>query len=279
MKYQLTQALLTVSLVAATGFAQAALIPSGSYYTDVIGGGLGTATQPSPWGYNDDGSYPGSILFNFATPLNFFGHSYTSFYLNNNGNISFGHNVSSFTPSPLNTTTAAPMIAPYWADLDTRPGAPANVYLRQDVANQTVVTWDQVGYYSGRTDKRVSFQLVVRGSDYVVPTDEGQIGFFFKTMGWETGDASGGSGGFGGVEATVGFGDGLAAVNDGEFLLPGSQNAGISAIVQNNHYWFNLSDTGAPQVSGVPEPASLALLGLGLAGLGFVRRKPAKPAK
>ena len=47
-------------------------------------------------------------------------------------------------------------------------------------------------------------------------------------MQWETGDASGGSGGFGGSPAAVGFGDGLS----NGFVLEGSTENGISRIVR-----------------------------------------------
>ena len=105
------------------------------------------------------------------------------------------------------------MIAPFFADVDTRGELSGVVHLNQVVSNQTVVTWDHVGYF-GAHDLLNTFQLIVRGPDYAVPVGEGQIGFYWNTMGWETGDASGGSGGFGGTPAAVGFGDGQ---NDGSF--------------------------------------------------------------
>ncbi|MGZ6290865.1 MAG: hypothetical protein ACXWMK_01585 [Syntrophales bacterium] len=59
-------------------------------------------------------------------------------------------------------------------------------------------------------------------------------------MQWETGDASGGSGGFGGTPAAVGFGDGLTNVQ----ILEGSIQNGVSGIVNNEKLWFNLTSGG-----------------------------------
>ncbi len=207
----------------------------GGYYTEDLGG------QPIGYFGNDDGFF-GEYSLGFA--LNYFGATRTSFWLNNNGNISFDRGFSNYTPDPLNTTTVAPSIAPYWADVDTRPFNGGAVYFNTSTPNQIVITWDRVGYYDQNTDKLASFQLVLRGDNYSIPTGEGQIGFFYKEVQWETGDASGGSGGFGGVPATVGFGDGLSSINPGEVSLPGSQQNGISGLVAGQAFWFNLSDSG-----------------------------------
>jgi hypothetical protein len=260
--------------------AHAVPIPSGSFYTDVVGGGIGdvvvttgggaSANVGDPSGRNDDG-FRGPIPLGFT--LDYFGTSYTDFWANNNGNISFGSGVSSFTPNPLDTTTSAPMIAPYWADVDTRGTDSGVMHFRNfSGQEQIAVTWPGVGYFSANDDLLAYFQLILRGPNFSVPSDEGQIGFFYKTVDWETGDASGGSGGFGGTEATVGFGDGLSDINSGEISLAGSQQAGISDEVENEHFWFNLSESGVPEQT-VPTPGTMALLTLGLIALAGLRRK------
>jgi hypothetical protein len=272
-----------------TVIPQSALVPSTNYYTDAIGGGIGevvvmtgggnAAGVGDPTGRNDDGfSGPKNLGFT----LNFFGTNQTQYWVNNNGNISFENGIAAFTPSGP-TGASEPLISPFFADVDTRGALSGVTHLRSNIANQIIVTWDQVGYFNSHDDKLNSFQLVLRGPGFAIPEGEGQIGFFYKGMGWETGDASGGSGGFGGTPGAVGFGDGAG---NGQVLAGSTQN-GIAGVVANHHIWFNLvggvpvviPPTTTPgnggTVPAVPEPASLLLLGSGLVALAAWRmRRP-----
>lgn len=250
--------------VLALGTAATVGVSAQSYYSELISQPLSTTS----FGYSrNDDSFFGPVSLGFS--FNFFGNTYTQLYINNNGNVTFGGGESSFSSAPLNNYAGGmPMIAPFFADVDTRNGASGLVYLNNSVANQLIITWDAVGYFDNQANLLNSFQLVIRGPGYSVPSGEGQIGFYYKTMDWDRDQFS--------AVGTAGFGDGLAAVNAGEVSISGSQTAGFNNTLENNHYWFTLSEGGVPAAS-VPEPGTWGAIGVaGVAGLvTWLRRRKA----
>ena len=257
-----------------------ALVSSTSLYTSDFGsivvmtGGGHANGAGDLTGRNDDGfSGPKNLGFT----LNFFGNDYTQFWVDNNGNIAFGNGISAFTPAGPQGA-AQPIISPFFADVDTTNSASGVVMLNTSIPNEIIVTWPGVGYYSSQADKTDTFQLVLRGPGFNVPAGEGDVGFFYTSMQWEVGGASGGSGGFcptGTVgtscfPAAVGFGDGQ---NNG-YILQNSTDNGIASLVNDKHIWFDLSSSGIPTpVTSTPEPSTIGLLLMGGAALCFARRK------
>lgn len=168
---------------------------------------------------NDDGS-TGAVQLPFAP--NFFGTTYTSAYVNNNGNITFRSPLGTYTPFRLNASTP-PIIAPFFADVDTRGAASHEVtYGATQVDGRLAfcVYWEDVGYYPEQTDKLNTFRLYLIDRSDVGPGNF-DILFDYDSVKWETGSASGGAGGFGGTSAGAGFSSGTGEPN-GFFELPGS---------------------------------------------------------
>ena len=244
--------------------SQSALVASTGYYTDAIGGGIGDIVVTTGGGHvpnigqadgrNDDG-FAGAVNLGFN--INLFGISYNSLFINNNGNVTFGAGLAAFNPVGP-TDTSVPIIAPYFGDVDTRPLNSGVMHVRTDIANQIIVTWDNVGYYSEHEDLLNSFQLVLRGTDYVTPVGEGSIGFYYGNMAWETADTHRN-------QSVVGFGDGLS----NGVILEGSGAPGIADTLTNHHVWFN----ERLEPTTVPEPGSIALFGLGMGALAFARKR------
>jgi len=209
---------------------------------------------------NDDGSTSFIDLRTvFGTSgINFFGQNYTGLWLNNNGSVTFASSTGQYTPSSITGSTSNPIIAPFWADVDTRGGAvvatPGGtstgtnlLWYDLDAANQTfTATWDDVGYFASRTDKLNSFQLsLTKINDF----GDFDITFRYEEMNWTTGGASGGVNGLGGTLARAGYSSGNG-VNYYELPASGNQaalldldqtsNVGISGT-----YVFNVRNGGA----------------------------------
>ncbi len=207
---------------------------------------------------NDDGSTSEMTLpFNFT----FYGDLLNSFFINNNGNISFDQPYGTYTPSGF-PIAGFPMLAPFWADVDTRGSNSGLVYYRIE-PNRLVVIWDHVGYFASHDNLLNTFELIVTdGTDPLIGIGN-NVAFCFDDMQWTTGDASGGSGGFGGSPATVGInkGDGTNFALIGRFDHegidydgPGGNNDGVSYL-DNKCYYFNTGvefNNIPPIIQGIP---------------------------
>ncbi|UOQ99937.1 T9SS type A sorting domain-containing protein [Hymenobacter sp. 5317J-9] len=168
-------------------------------------------------GRNDDDSFgPVSLGWNFSL----FGNRYSEVYINNNGNITFDAPYGSFNAQgfPL----ARPMIAPFWADVDTQNPASGTVWYKV-FPDRLVVVWSKVGYFNRKADKKNTFQLVIKAN--TAPGFSGNdVLFAYDDMQWTTSDASSGTGGFGGIPASVGVnkGNSVDYIQTGRFNLSGS---------------------------------------------------------
>ena len=176
---------------------------------------------------NDDGS-TGLISLGFDFTL--FGNTYSSLYINNNGNLTFSGPLSTFTPNAFPSVGPA-MIAPFWADVDTRSGKGAVSYAGN--AGSFTVNWTNVGYYNAtsetNTNARDNFSVTVQKNNGII--------FQYGPMTWTTGDASSGTNGLGGAPATLGLnaGDGVESV-----IFRQYNSAAVSAL--NGTKWYFQTD-------------------------------------
>lgn len=160
-------------------------------------------TQQTTWplgSQNEDDGAAGPFALPFT--FNLYGDTYTDFYLNINGNISFGTAYNTFTAEGF-PSAAYVMVAPFWADVQLTGDLVGSIkYKITDHA--LFVNWTDVGYYAQHYDKRNTFQLIITdGTDPVIGLGN-NVSFCYKDMQWTTGDASQGVDGFGGVPSTTG---------------------------------------------------------------------------
>lgn len=108
----------------------------------------------------------GPFALGFAFP--FYDSVYTSFRFCSNGFISFSSTSSAFSNNPVPSLGVPDLVAPFWDDLEVRPGA---AYYRAD-GNKLIVQWHNVRRASG--EGPYTFQLVL--------TPEGNILFQYLTV-------------------------------------------------------------------------------------------------
>jgi hypothetical protein len=221
------------------------------------GSGISGGPGLPPFYRNDDWS---SDTIDLPFIFCYYGDTVRQVFINNNGNVSIGSPYSTFTAFSFPDSTYS-MIAPFWADVDTRDSISSGVVYYKMGIDYMIVQWDHVGYFNTMADKTNTFQLIItNGQSNKLPEDK-NVGFCYKSMEWTTGGASGGTNGFGGTPATVGvnYGDGtnylqIGLYNDSTFAYDGpfGNNDGIKSL-SNQSFIFNVCVNNfnvAPILSG-----------------------------
>ena len=152
----------------------------------------------TPLAAGDNGSTPAAVPVGMT--FNFFGTNYTSLYVNNDGNVSLDAAAANYTGESISTTNH-PVIAPFWADVDTSNGAGTVSYGPGTVTvsiNGTdtprpayAVNWTNVGSYSQKATPTASFQLVLIDRSDRAAGDV-DLEFNYDAVTWDTGDAKAG---------------------------------------------------------------------------------------
>ena len=241
--------------------------------------GLFTNVLPA----NDDGS-TGLVNLGFTANIN--STNFTQTYVNNNGNITFTNPLGTFTPSAISGGAFGPIIAAFFADVDTRAAGSLPVTYGSTTLggfNVFGVDYIHVGVFPSQPIFN-DFQMILTDRS---DTGAGNfdIQFNYDTIVWEAGTASNApAGGLGGTSALVGYWTSPTS----NFTLPGSLvngalvNGGPNALISHSlnsnilgQYNFQVRNgvVITPVVDGVPEPETYAMLLAGLGLLGFVARR------
>jgi len=235
---------------------------------DAIVPGFNTNILPA----NDDGS-TGQVTLPFL--LDFFGNTYSSLWVNNNGNLTFNGPLSAYTPSGL-STYGSPIIAPYWADVMTDPSDSGLVTYGDGMVDGHEafgVNWPGVACFSTNNGGLNYFQVLLIDRSDIAPGDF-DIEYNYDQIQWETGQASGGNGECrGGASAQVGYTNGHNALElagsgvNGAFIDggPDSLIAGSQNSPTPGQYIFQIRATGeggtiSGNVTGTGTPVAGAII-------------------
>jgi hypothetical protein len=273
--------------------------------------GLGSASAtPILSGFNssqlqacDDCS---SAEIGLGFTINFIGRIFSSVYVNNNGNVTFGAANSGSTPEVMHGYAGAPIIAPYYSDVDTRiaytlqhPNGPpttsgkvtygqghytgsSGLFNRLDYndAKAFGVTWRDVPGWELNGRFFNTFQLLIIENEQTPNAFE--IMFNIESIQWTTSAIANG------VPGTWGYSDGKgldvdALAYDGNQTRTDNLRDDGSAAYKSHSISFPtvagryafLVATDLSDPASIPEPETITLLLLGLIVLAWVRR-PAK---
>ncbi|NTU72344.1 MAG: hypothetical protein HGB10_11085 [Coriobacteriia bacterium] len=199
-----------------------------------------------------------NLVVDLPFSMNWNGTFFSQIYINMNGNCTFGQTFTGYDPNPTLVSQNRNVMAPFWADVDTRNSGSGKVWYSDvidpplvDGHEAFIVTWSGVARYNQQASPLDHFQLVlIDRSD----TGAGNFDFEFNydQMTWDRG-----------TTASTGYARAGWAINGGSsFELPGSNANGAlldsgapaTALIENSlnsdgqlgRYVWQVRNGGAP---------------------------------
>jgi len=122
--------------------------------------------NPPPANHPDNIGDDGTRSVNLGFSFPFFGQSYTSVFINSDGNLTFRESDTAFTARSLaRFLSGPPRIAPYFADLDPSVGGQLTYFAS---SSRFVVTWSEVPDFAATgTGPRETFQVELRPDGWI----------------------------------------------------------------------------------------------------------------
>lgn len=233
----------------------------------------------------DLGTDPVDIDF----PINFFGYGgepdfANSLYINTNGTVTLDRTFDGFAGDLLAQDHF--IIAPFFENIDSNNGSISYGTGAFEGGDAFGINWKNVsvdGLLAPSGENTFQTLLVDRYDADDLSTSKGDFDIVFNYGQIEWGDS-----GFFGQGARVGYSVPGGSEADGDFFqLPGSADKdgafledGDYSLVNNSRnstekgrYIFSFRNGRPVDPESVPTPSTLALLGLGLLGLAFARRR------
>jgi hypothetical protein len=157
------------------------------YYTSGAGINVDFSTAPIQLGFD----------------FQMYGETFTQFYLNSKGSVSFNNYTIDWTPEEFPTTTDGVFqIAGFWADSDYRLSGDIYYKITQD---EVFINFVDVGYYNQGADLYNSYQIVITSENSEYLPDGANTQMCYLDMNWAHGDVGGSNGCCGDSPATVGM--------------------------------------------------------------------------
>jgi PEP-CTERM motif-containing protein len=228
-------------------------------YVDISGTGTRVLAN------DDDNTVSANIGFNF----NFYGTSYSNLFISSNGLLTFGSANSAFSAANFATTAPSgntPAIAVLWDDWDTvkssYPTSDAVYYqtLGSAGSRSFVIQWHNTFPCCPSGNQGLDFEAILYESSNNI------LFQYSNTIGGAGLQTGAGNNGDCGSTAGVGIRDTSGQTNGRN--LQWSFAPGTTTITNGETIFFS---TGA--ASGVPEPGTLSLVGVGAITLLALRRR------